>query len=117
MKFLIYFIFIFSAMNLSAKSVVMHVCKSIAEGAKNMAVMKSEGVNENQIRKLIFEENILLKNEKPKVLSDEQIDSVLESKIEDLIFIFNKKNIELSPDQIYTVKFDKCFKELKSKGY
>ena len=117
MKFLIALISITFALHSNGKSVAVDVCKTVAEGAKNLALIKECGESENQIRQIIFEENSKLKKEKNKVLTDALIDSVLEEKIENLIFIFDKRNINLSADQIYTLKFDKCFKELKRKGY
>ncbi len=117
MKFLIALISITVAIHAYGKSVAVDVCMTMAEGANNLALLKESGLRENQIRKIIIEENLKSKQEKNKILTDDALDAVLAEKIENLIFMFNKKNIDLSADQIYTIRFEKCFKDLKRQGY
>ena len=72
---------------------------------------------EDEIRNFIFEKDQELRSEKNPYISKQYMDSLVEERIEILIWLFDKKNQSLSPSQVYSKKFDECFKHLKSKGY
>lgn len=108
------FIFVFS-LNVFSASPNVDTCKIFAQKAKTYVEYKNSGSTESQIRELIFKKNSDLKKEKNKYISVEDIDLITEGEIEYLIWIFDKKNSGLSPDQVYSIKFNECFKYLKSK--
>ncbi len=101
--------------NVFSASPSVDTCKIFAQKAKTYAEYKNSGSTESQIRESIFKKNSDLKKEKNKYISEDYIDSVTEGEIEYLIWIFDKKNSGLSPDQVYSIKFNDCFKYLKSK--
>jgi hypothetical protein len=103
--------------NAVSASVIINTCKTIAGSAKQIAIMKKQGVTEESIREAIFDKNINLKKENDPNIPKSFIDAVTEGEIEILIFLFNAKNRALTPDQVYSIKFDECFKDLKSKGF
>ena len=110
-------VFLLISANLSnAESIPIRTCKLIAENRKSLAELKSQGLNEGQIRDVIFKKNIQYKKTEEKMYH-KYADQSMEEEIDFLIWMFNKKNIQLSPEQIYSIKFNECFKELKSKGY
>ncbi len=99
-----------------AKSIPIEVCKLIAENRKSLAELKAKGFTESQIREEIFQKNTKLKKTQDKEIHD-FTDQVTEEEIEYLIWMFDKKNSRLSPEQIYSIKFNECFKQLKNKGF
>ena len=112
-----FFIFLLTLYTYPAfsESILVRVCKNIASNAKGIAEQKKEGQSEMQIRNQIFEKNSELKRDKQ--LKNDFIDSITEQEMDFLIWVFAKKNENLSPDQVYSVKFNECFKDLRSKGY
>jgi hypothetical protein len=117
MKRLLFTLLISISANLSnAESIPVGTCKLTADNRKSWAELKAKGFNESQIRETIFQKNIQYKNREDKKFH-KFADQAMEEEIDFLIWMFDKKNINLSPDQIYSIKFNECFKELKSKGY
>ena len=100
----------------NAETIPITTCKLIAENRKSWADLKAKGLNENQIRDEIFQKNIEYKKREDKSFH-KFADQAMEEEIDFLIWMFNKKNIKLSPGEIYNIKFNECFKELKAKGY
>jgi hypothetical protein len=117
MKKLLLAIFIISNTVLShSESIPIKTCKLTAENRKYMAELKTQGFSEGQIRDGIFHKNTEYKKKTDKEYH-KYGDLATEEEIEFLIWMFNKKNINLMPEQIYSIVFNECFKRLKSKGY
>ena len=98
MRTMLFLTLMSAAGHIHAESVVVRVCRSIAGGAQELANLKAKGKTEGQIREMIFAENAALKSAKDRVLPLDTIDSVTESKIENLIFVFDPKNARLTPE-------------------
>jgi hypothetical protein len=101
----------------SYADVKVSTCRTFAEMAKDIAVLKANRKTEDEIRNLIFEKDQELRIEKNPYISQQYMDSLVEERVEILIWLFEKKNLPLSPSQVYSIKFDECFKLLKRKGY
>jgi len=110
------FCFVFSS-NASQDSTKVSVCKTIAEGMKYIAKLKEDGKNEDEIRKLLFKNHQESLAERSKYLTKESIDAVLIEHLENLILVFDKRNFSKTSSQMYTIKFNECFKDLSKKGY
>jgi hypothetical protein len=110
------FCFVFSS-NASQDSTKVSVCKSMAEGMEFIAKLKQDGKSEDEIRKILFKINQEQLAERSKYVTKEFIDAVLIENLENLIFLFDKSNISKTPSQMYTIKFNKCFKGLMKSGY
>ena len=116
MKKLIAVIILMSTFFSYSKSIPIEVCKLVAENRKSLADLKARGLTERQIREEIFQKNIQLKKTQDKEFHD-VTDQTTEEEIDYLIWMFDKRNSQLSPEQIYSIKFNECFKELKNKGF
>ncbi len=117
MKKYLLILFLFFISNAYSASPIIDTCRAIASSARQTAIMKKQGATEENIREGIFEKNTNLKKQKNPYVPESFIDSVTEQEIEDLIFVFSAKNRALNPDQVYSIRFDDCYKGLKSKGY
>jgi hypothetical protein len=108
---------IFLSVNLTyANTPLIRTCKLSAENRKSWADLKARGNNENQIRNEIFKKNLQNRKGADKEMQN-LADQIMEEEIDFLIWMFDKKNIKLSPDQIYSIKFNECYKDLREKGY
>lgn len=116
MKVLLVVAILFIA-NLAKADVKVSTCRTFADMAKDIAILKAKNKTEDEIRNFIFEKDQELRSEKNPYISKQYMDSLVEERIEILIWLFDKKNQSLSPSQVYSKKFDECFKHLKSKGY
>jgi hypothetical protein len=101
----------------SHADVKVSTCRTLADMAKDIAILKANKKTEDEIRNFIFQKDDELRSEKNPYITKQNMDSILEERIEILIWLFDKKNQSLSPSQVYSKKFDECFKHLKSKGY
>lgn len=110
------FCFVFSS-NASQDSTKVSVCKTMAGGMNYIAKLKEDGKSEDEIRKILFKDNQESLAEGSKYLTKKSIDAVLIEHLENLILVFDKNNISKTPSQMYTIRFNECFKDLTKKGY
>ena len=108
--------FAFSA-NASQDSTKVSVCKAFAEGMEFIAKLKQDGRSEDEIRIILFKKHQEQLAERSKYVTKEFIDGVLIENLENLILLFDKSNISKTPSQMYTIKFNSCFKGLMKKGF
>ena len=117
-RFLLILIYCFAfSANASQDSTKVSVCKRFGEGMEFMAKLKKEGKSEDEIRNILFKNHQEQLAERNKYVTKEFIDGVLIENLENLILLFDKSNLSKTPSQMYTIKFNKCFKELMKSGY
>ena len=110
-------IFIFVIAKIAYADVKVTVCQAMAGMAKDLALLKENRRSEDEIRNFILILDKEQRAKKSQHLSNQSLDSILEERIEILIWLFDKKNLTLSPSQVYSIKFAECFKSLREKGY
>jgi hypothetical protein len=115
MRLIIFFLLISGSLLAYADKV--SACKSVAEMSRSLAVDKQNGSTEEEMRERILRVDAELRRKKDPYVTPQFLDALLEERMDALIAVFDAKNANKTPAQIYTVKFNQCFKDLRSKGY
>jgi len=103
--------------SLSVYADKVSVCKTVAEMSSALAVEKQRGSTEDQLREKILRLDADLRRNKDPYVTTEFIDSLLEERMDALVTVFDAKNANKTPAQIYSIRFNQCFKDLRTKGY